>query len=36
MNKYLQMNISFSVFETGSDGLISRMLNDVQIIQEGI
>ena len=37
MNKYLQMNISFfQGFETGSGGLISRMLNDVQIIQEGI
>lgn len=37
MDKYLKLNLSFfQKFERGSGGLISRMLNDIQQIQEGI
>ncbi len=36
MNKYLGLNLSFyQSFITGSGGLISRMLNDIHIIQDG-
>ncbi len=36
MNKYLGLNLSFfQSFITGSGGLISRMLNDISIIQNG-
>lgn len=37
MNKYLNLNLSFfQNFMRGSGGLISRMLNDITIIQSGI
>ncbi|MGE4132689.1 MAG: ABC transporter ATP-binding protein [Bdellovibrionales bacterium] len=36
MNKYLDLNLGFfNSFERGSGGLISRMLNDISIIQGG-
>lgn len=37
MNKYLGLNLSFfQNFERGSGGLMSRMLNDIGVIQGGI
>ena len=37
MNKYLSLNLGFfHDFVSGSGGLISRMINDIQIIQGGI
>lgn len=37
MDKYLRLNLSFfQQVERGSGGLISRMLNDIQQVQEGI
>jgi len=37
MDKYLSLNLSyFQEFERGSGGLISRMVNDINIIQTGI
>lgn len=37
MNKYLDLNLSFfQKFIRGSGGLISRMLNDISIVQGGI
>ena len=36
MNKYLTLNLGFfNSFERGSGGLISRMLNDINVIQSG-
>lgn len=36
MNKYLSLNLSFfSGFVRGSGGLISRMLNDITVVQSG-
>lgn len=36
MNKYLSLNLGFlQSFVTGSGGLISRMLNDISVIQAG-
>jgi len=37
MNKYLNLNLGFfHNFARGSGGLISRMVSDIQIVQEGI
>ncbi len=37
MNKYLSLNLSFhQKFVSGSGGLISRMINDINVIQGGI
>ena len=37
MDKYLSLNLGFvQKFQTGSGGLISRMLNDIYIIHDGI
>jgi ATP-binding cassette, subfamily B, bacterial MsbA len=36
MNKYLNLNLAFfQGFERGSGGLISRMLNDITVVQSG-